>query len=216
MNAATRCHTFTGIGFDPLNPRAEDVRLGDIAHHLSMIVRFGGAAPVAYSVAEHAIRVARLVEDVSGDPVYALHALHHDSAEAYVGDQRRPLKDRIWLEGEPTPVAFEALEGRILVAIAAGLQIPVLKDPEDAQLCSRMIREADDAVLAAEFRAFFPQSPEADEIWARTMIRDYPIDPASILTAADARAKFMSEHGRLACLARLMAGNTATTLRPAK
>ena len=77
----SRLHTFTGRGFDPLNPRAEDVQLEDIAHHLGNTCRFGGATPKFYSVAQHAVLVALMVLEASRRPDWALLALHHDSAE---------------------------------------------------------------------------------------------------------------------------------------
>jgi len=80
-------HTFTGRMVDPLALRAEDVCIEDIAHHLSMQCRFSGAVRYFYSVAQHSALVARYV------PVeYALDALMHDAAEAYLQDMARPLK----------------------------------------------------------------------------------------------------------------------------
>ena len=88
----SRLHTFSGQGFDPLNPCTKDVRLEDIAHALAQTCRFGGHTPRHYSVAQHAVFVALLVLKVSRRPDWALLALHHDSAEAYLGDIPRPIK----------------------------------------------------------------------------------------------------------------------------
>jgi 5'-deoxynucleotidase YfbR-like HD superfamily hydrolase len=72
----------------PLDPRPEDFEIGDIAHHLAMTCRYGGATRDFYSVAEHSVLVSRHV-----DPKIALSGLMHDAAEAVVSDIIRPLKD---------------------------------------------------------------------------------------------------------------------------
>lgn len=154
----TRCHTFTGTGFDPFAPRPEDVRIEDIAHHLALTCRYGGAVPVFYSVAEHAVRVARIVEDISGNPKWAMMALHHDSAEAYVHDIRRPIKRAVLIRcsfaqglagGGEYPVSFETLELRVLGAIHTALGIQGGLEAED------LIDDADEAMLKGELHGLF-------------------------------------------------------------
>lgn len=82
--------TFTGKKFWPLDPRIEDVGIEDIAHALSLICRFGGQCREFYSVAQHSCLVADIV--LAQEPQYALAALVHDAAEAYIGDVIRPIK----------------------------------------------------------------------------------------------------------------------------
>lgn len=79
--------TYGGRRVNPFNLREEDVDIKAIAHSLSLLCRFGGHCKVFYSVAEHCIRVARIVK-----PEYRLAALLHDAGEAYIGDVIRPLK----------------------------------------------------------------------------------------------------------------------------
>lgn len=81
------CQTYTGVRFYPLDPRAEEVRIEDIAHHLALLTRFGGACRKFYSVAEHSVRVS-----FACAPQDALWGLLHDAAEAYLIDVPRPLK----------------------------------------------------------------------------------------------------------------------------
>lgn len=161
----TRCHTFTGTGFDPFNPQAEDVRLEDIAHHLAMTCRYGGACPKFYSVAEHAVRVSDLVLQVTKSHSWALYALHHDSAEAYLHDIRRPIKSRLWFsnglhDDERGTVCeqFEYLEDAVMGAIYRALFThEQLWDETNAR---ESIGYADDALLIAEMQSFFGERPE--------------------------------------------------------
>lgn len=83
--------TFTGAYIDPLNPDPAKIQIEDIAHALSMQPRFGGHLPVFYSVAQHSLRVSRLVTD----PAQQLAALMHDAAEAYLIDVPSPVKQRL-------------------------------------------------------------------------------------------------------------------------
>lgn len=160
----THCHTFSGSGFDPLNPSADDVRLEDIAHHLAMTCRYGGACPVFYSVAQHATRVARLVLEVSGDPRWALWALHHDSAEAYVHDIRRPIKKSIVVIKRGDVFGFDDLEESVMHAIVHALDLPSLGNAMPA--CAELVKQADNAVLNAEMRCFFGEEPAASDLIA--------------------------------------------------
>ncbi len=102
--------TYTGGKFYLLDPRPEDIKLVDLAHHLALIPRFTGAVIYPYSVAEHSYRVAREVQKIK--PGIYLEALLHDAAEAYIGDMNRPLKHYTPV-GEP----YRMIEGRIEEAV---------------------------------------------------------------------------------------------------
>jgi hypothetical protein len=45
--------TFTGRKFWPLDPRADEIFIEDVAHHLANECRFNGATSCHYSVADH-------------------------------------------------------------------------------------------------------------------------------------------------------------------
>lgn len=79
--------TFTGKRFWPLDPRAEEFDIVDIAHQLAMICRYGGAVKRFYSVAEHCVLLSYAVPYR-----FAYAALMHDMAEAYIWDFVRPIK----------------------------------------------------------------------------------------------------------------------------
>ncbi len=151
--STTRCHTHTGQGFDPFRPRVEDIRVEDIAHHLALINRYGGACPEPYSVAQHAVHVADLVWEFSADPATTLAALHHDSAEAYIGDQRRPIKGRLACLMGGVFLVFDNLEGSVLDAIFEAFGIA----PPKGTL-AKMVKDSDEALLVAEMNTFFGES----------------------------------------------------------
>jgi hypothetical protein len=153
----TRCHTFTGQGFDPFDPRPEDVRLEDIAHHLALTNRYGGATPVYYSVAEHAVRVADCLLKVFGDPRVALAGLHHDDSEAYFHDIRRPIKHKLvvkkgGLHGKNC--SFAVAEARILKVVFDGLGI---EWPSEDTL--EKVELADLSLLWLEMAGLFDDPP---------------------------------------------------------
>lgn len=79
--------------YDPLDLKPGDVDERDLAISLSHLCRFNGHINKFYSVAQHSIAVARLVEVRGGNPPTVLQALLHDASEAYLcGDVPGPLK----------------------------------------------------------------------------------------------------------------------------
>lgn len=187
----TRCHTFTGT-FDPFNPQPEEVRIEDIAHHLAMICRYGGATPVFYSVAEHAVHVSRLVERVSGDARLALLALHHDSAEAYIHDIRRPIKQQLMVDIGILEI-FETFEDSVLEVIHEALSLPKID-----KLDQDLIRDADDALLRMELRGLFGKYFAPSILEQSFAERDRPtIEKGDCLGWAKAEALFLGRHKHL-------------------
>lgn len=77
-----------------------DIRISDIAHSLSNQCRFNGYTSRHYSVAEHSVLLAGIVErratqsGMSADAIkrVAFQGLMHDATEAYLCDIPRPLK----------------------------------------------------------------------------------------------------------------------------
>lgn len=89
----TSIETYCGLYLDYLNPQPEQIELADIARGLAQTCRFVGQTTRFYSVAEHAIYVARRIAAIA--PELAFAALHHDSHEAYLTDWPTPLKHAI-------------------------------------------------------------------------------------------------------------------------
>lgn len=135
----------SGIAFWPLDPRAEEVRLEDIAHSLSLLCRFGGHCNRFYSVAEHSVHVSRLVS-----PEAALWGLLHDASEAYVIDLPRPLKRML--------PGYSLIEDRVHRAIAEHFGLPA-EIPEE-------VKAADNAMLMAEAAQIMTVPPMP---WEETM-----------------------------------------------
>ena len=78
--------------FHFLNPVAEEIHIFDIAHALSLTCRFGGHSSVFYSVAEHSIILASILESAKAEPLTLLAALLHDAEEAYFPDIPTPIR----------------------------------------------------------------------------------------------------------------------------
>ncbi len=129
--------TNSGVKFYPTAPLPEDIRIEDIAHALAHICRFGGHSWRFYSVAEHSVRVSRLVHHDN-----ALAALLHDASEAYLGDMIRPLKWQF--------PAYGIMEAEIQTAIYHKFGITGI-DEED-------IKRADNIMLATEGRDLMPNT----------------------------------------------------------
>ena len=84
--------TFSGTKVSVLNPQVSQIHVRDICHALAMQCRYNGQCVKFYSVAEHVIKGAMLLENQKA-PVPVIKAwLLHDASEAYVGDVIRPVK----------------------------------------------------------------------------------------------------------------------------
>jgi hypothetical protein len=88
QDTAGKIRTYTGKYVDPFNMAAEDIDIRDIAHHLSLINRYTGATPLAYSVAQHSVAVSRHFID----PELRLAGLLHDAGEYVLNDIASPVK----------------------------------------------------------------------------------------------------------------------------
>ncbi|MCW3477399.1 hypothetical protein [Limobrevibacterium gyesilva] len=122
--------TVSGQAFDLVYPRADMVRLMDIAAGLSRLPRFCGqtTGPVAWNVAEHSLLVERLVEIAGGSAELRLAALIHDAHEAYIGDVISPLKSAIRIlldiEGRAVFDPIAEISARISGAVHAAFAVP--------------------------------------------------------------------------------------------
>lgn len=157
--------TFTGRKFYPLDPRAADVDVRDIAHALAMKCRFGGHCRAFYSVAQHSVLVSQAVR-----AEHALWGLMHDAAEAYLADVGRPVKAAMRVACGEGVETFDALEERVLAAVAAGLGFPAI--------AYEAVAEADLVLLATEARDLMAEPPEDWELGVEALAeRIVPVGP---------------------------------------
>lgn len=74
------------------NLQDEDIIIEQIAHSLSLQCRYNGQIPVFYSIAQHSMLVAQILEERYSDPDISLCGLLHDAAESYIGDLVTTIK----------------------------------------------------------------------------------------------------------------------------
>jgi 5'-deoxynucleotidase YfbR-like HD superfamily hydrolase len=144
--------TYSGRLLDLATPHRwapVDIRITDIAHHLSQLCRFTGATREFYSVAQHAVLVSELLEQRHGSlgPAFWMAGLLHDGAEAYVGDLPAPVKhgfmlDEYWTAEDQIQAAVDV---RFLGDRAGSYAAPHLR---------ALIKAADELALHAEMRDF--------------------------------------------------------------
>jgi hypothetical protein len=175
-------YTASGKKFWPLDPRPEEIDIGDIAEHLSGVCRFNGACKPKYSVAEHSVRVARAVEvRVRGRGLgpkrvrtNVLSALLHDGSEAYICDLTRPMKGSRALSR-----VYKGFEAGLQAAIWEKFGLPEGVPPD--------VHWADMILLATEFRDLM-QNCAMPECLARISPLPDPIWP---LSSEEARVWFL-------------------------
>ncbi len=134
--------TYTGKKFDVRQPRPEDVCWMDIAHSLSQQCRFNGHTKHFYSVAQHC-----WIMSLNVPQEFALYALLHDAAEAYIGDMPAPVK-QLFPE-------FSVMEDMLLSCIykAAGI-------PEPSAEALAVVKEYDLRMLMTERQQLLGEPPE--------------------------------------------------------
>lgn len=147
--------TYTGIQFHPLDPRPEDIDPADIAHSLSLICRYGGHVHRFYSVAEHCVLMSQAVPSA-----FALWALLHDAAEAYVGDMVRPLKRQM-------PAYCDA-EDAVLSVITMKFGLPSF----GRGVLPPAVKDADNRILLTERDALMPNTRYS---WAQDGMEPLPV-----------------------------------------
>lgn len=135
--------TYSGKPYWPLDPRAEDVCIEDIAHGLSMQCRYAGQVNTFYSVAEHSVLVSLMVP-----PELALEGLLHDATEAYLSDIVRPFK-----RGLPD---YKRWEHQNNLVIRERFRLPMQEH--------RLVKEADSDILHTEYRRLMKPFPAS--YWA--------------------------------------------------
>lgn len=171
MNEA-KCRLYSGRLVDLLTPTPEVIDMGDIVHALSHLCRFNGHTSGFYSVAEHSVRVSRIVP-----ARFALVALLHDATEAYLGDVVAPLKALL--------PHYVKLERKWWLAIAKRFNLPTEIPPE--------VKAADQEVCRAELRDLMGHPAESH--LPRNLT---PLDAWEARRAFRLRLRELSGHDRVA------------------
>jgi hypothetical protein len=114
--------TYTGRQFWPIDPRADEIDIVDIAHALSQQCRFAGHCKTFYSVAEHSWRTSNVCNSEN-----ALWGLLHDASEAYLVDLPTPVK-----HASEMGSAYQVIEDRLMKVIADRFDLP-WPMPEDVK-----------------------------------------------------------------------------------
>lgn len=131
----------SGLPFWPFDPKPRDVRLEDIAHHLSRSCRFTGGTREFYSVAQHCVLGARHLQR-DHRTAAARYFLLHDGSEAYLSDIARPVKR------DPRFAFYRAIEEDVQQAVYAAFGLIDL-EPE-------AVAHMDRALLRTEQRDLMP------------------------------------------------------------
>ena len=134
--------TLSGAFVDLSNPSPEQFDLHSIAHGLAKICRFGAQARFFYSVAEHAHWVSKRLEWLGHDVDVQLAGLHHDDAEAVIGDITTPMKRYLALHTS----ALADLEASLMAVIIPALGF----HPDEIDIAHPAVHAADRWALAGE------------------------------------------------------------------
>lgn len=172
--------TFTGVRFQPLAPVHANIKIQDIAHALANQCRFSGHVRHRYSVAEHSVRVAELVESWGFLPSVVLYGLLHDATEAFIVDLPTPLK------AHPTiGKGYRRAERRMMTAVRKRFGLRS-REPD-------CVKKADAVLLATEVRDLMANKPAH---WRK--LREAPLEGRIRPWAVDvAEAEFLRTFERL-------------------
>lgn len=149
--ASGTIRTYTGKDFHVFMPTEDQIDIIDIAHALSQLCRWGGHCNKFYSVAQHSIIAARLIEYSDDDPKTKMRdafcALLHDATEAYLVDLPRPIKRQIQ--------QYKDTENHLYTKIAAKYNLP---DP-----MPESVHTVDDDMLYYEWDYFMLNEPKKED-----------------------------------------------------
>ena len=162
--------TFSGKRVDLVHPDPEDVDFGDVAHHLAHICRYGGAAKLTYSVAQHCVAGLKHCS-LAAKPFFLVHDGHEYVSQDDTSPKKRalplvmadaladkfPLADLVKFK-LAVETAFDQFELRHMraVHIAAGLEWPV------SDAIEREVKHIDRRMLLTEWRELM-EGPLPDE-----------------------------------------------------
>jgi hypothetical protein len=139
--------TATGRRFQPLDPVMSEISIEDIAHSLSNQCRFAGFTREHYSIAQHSVHVAELLESWGAPRDVVFWGLMHDTEEGLgIPDLPSPIKNdpEFWFYREAQRLVMSAICRRYDMS------------PEQPAI----VKRADMVMLATEVRDLMPNKSE--------------------------------------------------------
>jgi len=130
--------TYSGQRINLGHIHADDVRVEDVAHALSLICRAGGHIRHFYSVAQHSLNCLYEAKARGHRREVQLACLLHDAGEAYLSDVIRPVKALL--------PDYRQLEKRVEEAVHMAFGLDALTECEWSD-----VRAVDDVMLHNEF-----------------------------------------------------------------
>ncbi len=184
----TTTETFTGQIIDFANPELADISILDIAHSLSLQCRYNGHCPTHYSVAQHSVHVADLMEQTGYNQEWQFHGLMHDAHEAYIGDMITPLKMLPDLGA-----AFKKVDDTWTKIVANKYEIGMAKAKVHT------VKQFDLILLATEARDFMPSKGKS---WSHGVDEKFLGEQIIPWSAQDAKTEFLYRFEKLFCPSR--------------
>jgi hypothetical protein len=181
--------TKSGMRINLEDPQPSEVLRSDVIAGLSGTCRFAAQTEVFYSVAQHTIMVADLVQTWLGEgrhgipeelfPAVFLAALHHDSHEAFMSDLPAPVKRML--------PGYEELSERLDRAVHEALGLSLDLDGcgartliDRADMTSRCVEAEEIIPRASKFILEHAGRPEPEDLaLARSLWRDPLLPPAA-------------------------------------
>jgi hypothetical protein len=202
-DSSTQVETHGGNFVDVARPQDSTITLTDIAWALSQTCRFGGHCSRYYSVAEHSVFVSKRLERRGYSPLIQLAGLHHDDAEAYLGDIPTPIKP---LLGHSYAYITNLMDHAIVRALGLPFEHQTSFDGLPTSLkafSGPELKDADVWALLVEARYLLPSEGKG---WA--IVREWKLveQPSRIitpdywlggLTSQQAYATFLERHVEL-------------------
>lgn len=169
-----------------------DISIDDIAHHLSNVARFCGAAKFHYSVAQHACLVTFILEQSGYGVETQFYGLHHDDHEAFMNDAPTPfqhwLRDEVCHGVDYLAMAKVKLDDQIMPRV--GVQWP----PSDS--AANAVDWADKLAFVTEASQLFKQTPDWLGEWVERV--GNPIDfTLAKLLPSEAEQMYLKVHNYL-------------------
>lgn len=126
--------TYSKIHFTPLEPKAEQILIEDIAHAQSLMTRANGHFPEFYSVAQHSIACGREALARGYSDRVVLACLLHDASEAYLSDITRPVKGELPGYRKIEKTLQEAIYQKFLGSLPTTVEQKQIKEIDDTCL----------------------------------------------------------------------------------